>query len=135
MTGRKMEPAARCHEPLRSPTSVKSVRYFSTAASSLLSLAALCCVINAAEAKPARCFTTDDGSYACEFRATGRDGSFQISAPGKPTYLLNIDQPGLAYGFVAIEGRNVPLPGRYQRSRTERGCWVNDTTRSKICAK
>jgi hypothetical protein len=39
----------------------------------------------AGEARPARCSTSDDGAYPCDFRATGRDGSFVISARGKPT--------------------------------------------------
>jgi hypothetical protein len=96
---------------------------------------ALCCLATVAQAKPARCFTTDDGSFPCEFRATGRDGSFEISAPGKPTYILNMIEPGVASGFVTIGGRNVSLPGRYLSSRTEPGCWVNDATRAKICAR
>lgn len=102
---------------------------------SILAAVALCCLANAAEAKPARCSTTDDGSFACEFRATGSDGSFEISAPGKPTYILNVTEPGIASGYVTIGGRNVSLPGRYLRSRAEPGCWANDTTRAKICAR
>lgn len=88
----------------------------------------------AAEARPARCFTTDEGGFRCDFRTTDRDGSFQISAPGKPIYVLTIDQKDIAFGFVNLGGRNTPLPGRYLRSKTEPGCWVNDTTSAKICA-
>ena len=95
---------------------------------------ALCLAIGPADARPARCFTTDEGSFPCEFRATARDGSFEISAPGKPTYILTISERDVAFGFVRLGGRNVALPGRYLRSRTERGCWVNDTTAAKICA-
>ena len=101
----------------------------------ILSATALCCLPGAAEARRARCHTTDDGSFACEFRATGRDGSFEISAPGKPTYILNMIEPGIATGFVKIRARNIFLPGRYLRSRTEPECWVNDTTSTKICAR
>lgn len=90
---------------------------------------------NVAHAKPARCFTTDEGSFDCQFRATDRDGSFRISAPGKPTYLLNVEEPGVAYGFANFGSRNVALPGRYLRSRSEPGCWVNDATGAKICAR
>src|SRR4051794_23621128 len=56
--------------------------------------AALFVLTSAAEARPARCFTSDDGPYACQFAAADRRGSFRISAPGKPTILLNVDQPG-----------------------------------------
>jgi hypothetical protein len=110
-------------------------RAYSAAAWSLLAAAAVCCLINAAEAKSARCFTTDDGSFPCQFRATARDGSFEISAPGKPTYILNVIEPGVANGFVNLGGRNVSLPGRYLRSKTEPECWLNDSTRTKICAR
>jgi hypothetical protein len=95
----------------------------------------LCCIAKGAEAKPAKCFTTDDGSYACEFRRTDADGSFKISARGKPTYILNISEPGIGFGYVNLGQRNIPLPGRYLRSKSEPGCWVNDTTQAKICAR
>ena len=52
----------------------------------------------------------------------------------KPTYLLNVEARDTAYGFVQVGNRNTALPGRYLRSKTERGCWVNDTTSAKICA-
>jgi hypothetical protein len=97
-------------------------------------IAAVCCIVNTAEARPAKCFTTDEGSFACEFRKTAADGSFALSAPGKPTYSLTISEPSVAYGFVKLGARNVPLPGRYRRSSTEPGCWVNDVTAAKICA-
>lgn len=100
-----------------------------------LGAAALCLALCApADARPARCFTTDEGTFRCDFRATGRDGSFQISAPGKPTYILTMDEKDAAFGFINLGGRNTPLPGRYLRSKTEPGCWVNDTTSAKICA-
>src|SRR4051812_10469012 len=88
-----------------------SSRHHPATVRSILALAVLCCLANAADAKPARCSTTDDGSFACKFRATGRDGSFEISAPGKPTYILNVTEPGIASGYVTIGGRNVFLPG------------------------
>ena len=31
-------------------------------------------------AKPARCFTTDDGYFPCDFKSLDRAGSFTISA-------------------------------------------------------
>ena len=86
-------------------------------------------------AKPARCSTTDDGSFRCEFRATAPDGSFEISAPGKPTYILNMAEPGVAFGFVNLGSGNVALPGRYLRSQDEPACWMNDSTHAEICAR
>lgn len=88
----------------------------------------------AAEAKPARCFTTDDGYYACNFEALDRQGSFEISARGKPTYSLWVDQPGFAAGFVNFGDRNVSLPGMYVRQRDDGACWANPETDTKICA-
>ncbi len=94
----------------------------------------LCCLADTAQAKPARCFTTDDGKYRCEFLTTDRNGSFVISAPGKPTYRLNTVGPGLADGFVAIGSKSISLPGRFVRDANELACWVNDVTQTKICA-
>ena len=61
--------------------------------------AALLAFSIAAEAKRARCFTSDDGYFSCSYRAIDDAGSFRISAPGYPTYVLEIDGPGFAYGF------------------------------------
>lgn len=87
-----------------------------------------------ADAKPARCFTTDDGYYPCDFKALDRDGSFEVSAPGSPTYTLWIDTPGFAAGFVNLGGRNVALPGMYVRQRDDAACWSNPETDTRICA-
>lgn len=87
-----------------------------------------------ADAKPARCFTTDDGHYDCEFRLLERNGSFEISAPGRPTFSLWIDEPGVGTGFADFGGRNVALPGSYVRERRDRACWANADTRNRICA-
>ncbi len=88
-----------------------------------------------AHAKPARCFTSDDGTYPCTFKALDRAGSFAISAPGKPTFTLQVDEPGFAYGFGDFgTGRNVPLPGRFERNRDDGACWDNSDTGVKICA-
>jgi hypothetical protein len=89
-----------------------------------------------AQAKDARCFTTDDGQYACDFQPFGGDGSFTISAPGKPTFTLTMDSPGTAFGSAIFEpgGRSVPLPGLYRRDAADPACWTNDSTDTKICA-
>ena len=40
------------------------------------------------QARAARCcFTTDEGSFECDFRMTDQNGSFEISAPGEPELL------------------------------------------------
>jgi hypothetical protein len=46
-----------------------------------------------------------------------------------------MEEPGVAYGFVNFGDKNIALPGRYLRSRSEPGCWVNDSTKAKICAR
>jgi hypothetical protein len=87
-----------------------------------------------ASAKPARCFTTDDGYYSCDFRGLDRAGSFSISADGYPTYTIEVDQPGFAYGFADFGEGNVSLPGQYVRQRDDAACWGNPETSTKICA-
>ncbi len=88
----------------------------------------------AVEARPARCSTSDDGAYPCDFRATGRDGSFVISARGKPTYFVNMDGAGRAFVHADFgTGRNVALPGPYVRSPADRACWIYEG-KSRICA-
>jgi hypothetical protein len=100
----------------------------------LLSCAAAAAMVAEAEAKPARCFTTDDGYFDCSFRATDSSGSFSLSAPGYPTYLIEVDRPGFAYGYLNLGSRNVPLPGMYVRQRDDAACWANPETNTKICA-
>jgi hypothetical protein len=109
-------------------------RHAAGLAATALTVAALCCLAGIAQAKPARCFTTDDGDYSCQFRLTDRDGSFEISAPGKPSYRLTMDESGVAFGFVTLGSKSIPLPGRYMRDKNEPACWVNDSTQTKICA-
>lgn len=95
---------------------------------------AVLAVPQTASARPARCFTTDDGHYPCDFRGTG-GGSFEITAPGKPGYRVTIDAPGEAQasGDFAT-GRWVPLPGPYLRSQRDGACWVSGATNTSICA-
>lgn len=82
----------------------------------------------------ARCFTTDDGEYACTFQETdSQDGSFKISAPGKPTYALMFDHEGKAFGFIEYgDEKGIALPGQYIHEGCG-DCWVNDATGAKIC--
>ena len=102
--------------------------------SPLMGLIAVLAASTAAEAKSARCFTTDDGYFACNFEALDRAGSFEISARGKPTYSLWVEQPGFAAGFVNFGDRNVSLPGMYVRQRDDGACWANPETSTRICA-
>jgi len=89
-----------------------------------------------ANAKDARCFTTDDGEYACDFQRLDEAGSFRISALGKPTFELWVEAEGegFASGIFEPGGRAVPLPGTYFRSKKDPACWVNDATETEICA-
>ena len=86
-------------------------------------------------AKPATCYTDDEGRYPCDFEQFGGDGSFTISARGVPHYTISIEGRGVASGFADYgNGRNVPLPGPFYRSRQDRACWVSDATGFRICA-
>ena len=88
---------------------------------------------SSASAKPARCFTTDDGHFPCNFKGLDRQGSFEVAAPGFPTYTLWVEQPGVASGFVNFGDRNVALPGIYRREKADRACWSNSGTQTRIC--
>lgn len=115
---------------------VRKFRFPAMGAALVLATLPVLLAATAADAKPARCFTTDDGEYVCDFQAFGGDGSFEISAPGKPTFTLTMDGPGAAYGAAVFEpgGRSVPLPGVYHRDAADPACWVSDATDTKICA-
>lgn len=106
------------------------------ALSALVSTAVFSLLATGAMAKPALCFTTDDGEYDCDFVSTDRDGSFEVSAPGKPKYSLVISEPGVAFLFGDYEGsgNNTALPGRYLRSEGDPACWVGEITGTTLCA-
>ena len=108
---------------------MKSIVTLSGAALALLAISAM-----PAAAKSARCFTTDDGYYSCSFRGLDSAGSFRISAPGYPTYTLEVDSPGFAWGYANYGSGNTSLPGQYVRSRDDGACWNNPETGTKICA-
>lgn len=88
----------------------------------------------AATAKPAKCFTTDDGHYPCDFRGLDKAGSFKVSAPGYPTITIEVERAGVAWAFADFGSRNVALPGPYFRARDDRACWDNPETGTRICA-
>ena len=121
--------------PIEAPNARHSRRYWIAARSIgavSLAVSSFLCLQNAAEARQARCYTSDDGFYDCEFVAD-RQGSFTISAKNKPTVILNIDEPGIAFGFVELGGRNVALPGRYRRNPAYPACWNNDAVPDRVC--
>jgi hypothetical protein len=86
-----------------------------------------------AEAKRARCFTTDDGYFACNFTAVDRAGSFEISARGKPSYSMIVENPGFATGYVNFGNRGIPISGMFVRQRGDRACWNNPEMDVKVC--
>ncbi len=92
-------------------------------------------LVGVADTKPARCFTSDDGYFNCDFRGLDSAGSFRISGKGYPTYTLEVDTPGFAFGYVHLgTGRTIPLPGQFVRQRDDAACWANPETDVKICA-
>jgi hypothetical protein len=102
---------------------------------SVLAIATLATIPAKADAKLARCFTTDDGYYDCNIKTTDKNGSFEISAPKKPRYALIVDEPGQASAFVTRGAtRNVALPGKFKRNKQDLACWYNAETRVRICA-
>jgi len=86
--------------------------------------------------KEARCFTTDDGYYDCNFEMLSSDGSFEVTADGYPAFQLVMESEGVASGYGQYEpgGRFVSLPGTYERSREDGACWDNAETGTQICA-
>jgi hypothetical protein len=87
-------------------------------------------------AKEATCYTSDDGEYPCRFEGLDGNGSFEISARGKPTFQLWIESEGVATVGATYEagGRSVALPGTYYRSEDDGACWQSDATDTEICA-
>jgi hypothetical protein len=89
-----------------------------------------------AHAKSARCFTTDDGYFPCQFKATDKAGSFEIRSDRDPNlgYTIIIDEPGFASGFVIIDGRSISVGGMFVRQRDDGACWNNPELNLKVCA-
>lgn len=110
------------------------MKNFATTLLALLALAIMT-ASQPALAKEARCFTSEEGRYPCDFKFTDKAGSFETSAPGKPTMILIIDAPGVALGFADFgTGRNVSLPGQFIQVDSDKACWLNTETADKICA-
>ncbi|RAH97672.1 hypothetical protein DLJ53_27885 [Acuticoccus sediminis] len=75
----------------------------------------------------------DDGRYPCDFFQFGGDGSFTVTAPGKPGYTISIVSQGVADGFADYGNGNISLPGPFFRSTEKTACWVSDATGFSIC--
>ena len=87
-----------------------------------------------ATAKQARCFTTDDGYFSCDFKATDKAGSFEIKGGGTPTYSLIVDSPGFANGYINFGNNGVPISGMFVRQSDDPACWNNPEMNVKLCA-
>jgi hypothetical protein len=105
----------------------------SSAFLAVVSTAVLATTPSKADAKLARCFTTDDGYYDCDIKTTDKDGSFEFSAPKKPRYSMIMEEPGLASVSVTRAGRKTTLPGKFKRNKQDFACWYNAETRVRIC--
>ncbi|MGL4489411.1 MAG: hypothetical protein ACRCU5_08210 [Rhizobiaceae bacterium] len=87
-------------------------------------------------AKSARCFTTDDGYFPCNFTATDGNGSFDIQSlkDSGMGYSIIVEEPGFASGYVRINGRGIPVNGMFVRQRDDGACWNNPEMNVKVCA-
>ncbi len=90
--------------------------------------------LSPALAKPADCFTTDEGHYPCDFRGADGAGSFRATAQGYPAVIVEVDSPGVAWVFKNFGSRNVALPGPYYRAEDDPACWDNPDTGDRLCA-
>ncbi len=100
----------------------------------LLFLAILIYAVSA-KAEPGRCFKTGLGDYACEINLLEFNGSFAISAPGKPTYSIVFDGLDFAFGFVNEGDGNRVMAGIYRREEENPSCWANVQSDDRICAE
>jgi hypothetical protein len=102
----------------------------------LLAVPVAAILAGVAHGKDARCVTTDDGDYPCEFTSTGANGSFEITAEGKPTFTVEIESDEAAWVYAIFPGTtdSVALPGPYRRAADDRACWENPDTETRICA-
>lgn len=88
-----------------------------------------------AVAKDAKCFETHIGHYPCDFRATGRDGSFEASSTEHGIRLLQIVEPGVGEMFIRDEETDRTFrAGIYYRSNDDRACWRNPEDETRFCA-
>lgn len=86
------------------------------------------------QARPATCFASGMGKYDCEVNLVEFNGSFSMSAPGKPTFMLIFDAPGYAFGFISENDKMRALPGPFEQEAAEPACWQNLQDDSRLCA-
>lgn len=98
-----------------------------------VAFAGLFTAIAPAEAKSARCYSSRDGYYHCNFQALDGKGSFTTWARGYPTYTFVV-RDGFAKGVRTWRGRDSMMRGLYVRSRDDGACWQNPENRTKFCA-
>jgi hypothetical protein len=94
-------------------------------------LAAL--IPSSALAKSARCYTTDDGYFPCNFKATDSRGSFDVSSRSTPKYTLIVERRGFAFVYVNFGARSIPIGGMFVRQRDDPACWNNPELNVKLC--
>ncbi len=100
-----------------------------------LCVAAVAGLFTPAQARPARCFATDEGNYPCDFRSLGGSGSFRTSARGHATIRMDVSGPGAAWGYVNFGRGEESIPGEYARDPSDGACWDNpDARKTRICA-
>ncbi|SNY93883.1 hypothetical protein SAMN04515647_4204 [Cohaesibacter sp. ES.047] len=89
----------------------------------------------AAEARPAECYTSTQRYYSCDVKNHGSDGSFTITARGRPTITLDILKNGKsARGHIDFnDGRYRAMPGLYFRTADEPECWTNSASVARVC--
>jgi hypothetical protein len=95
---------------------------------------AIAAVATPASAKSARCYTSDDGYFPCNFTATDSDGSFEIRRRDGVGFSLVMDRPGFGFGYYLDGDDSTALPGEYVRSRDDGACWNNPENSAKVCA-
>ena len=99
-----------------------------------LAAAAVSLLASSAEAKRARCYTSDDGYYPCRFKSTDASGSFEISGRGVPSYSIVVESRGFAFGYVNFGNRGIPISGMFVRQSDDPACWSNPEVNVKVCA-
>jgi hypothetical protein len=100
----------------------------------LVAALAMAALTGPASAKRARCFTTDDGYFSCQFKATDKAGSFEIKGSATPTYSIIVERPGFANGYINFGNRGIPVSGMFVRQSDDPACWNNPEMNVKLCA-
>lgn len=94
-----------------------------------LTMLAACAPTGGGRSGSADCFTTDDGPYDCQVKTTDAAGSFVITAPGKPTYTMNISARELPMALSSLRAEIHRCRGNSARSAAMRD--AGEMTRRK----